>query len=181
MTNELAPRRRRDVTFKELAAWARDDSHLLEREMLNSVREVVGQAGVKLKIAGLMLARRQLGQIQRMSELIEGDGGLESMLFDPMRRKHMKNGDLIQLYRIAATRHDQMTAAYIKGIMDPKTNLSPDPDDVRAALQTDDMLAEEHADLDRATSAALLPKLEALARRVTTREMGVVEPPPVVT
>ena len=170
----------RDVTFDEIAKWASDDGHLLEREMLKAVREVVGQAGVKMRIAGLLLARRQLAKIQRLSDMIEGEDGLEQILFAPERLKHMETSDLIRLYSVATGLRSKTEAAYIDAVLNPKSQLTPDPEDLRAALRTDEMIEDEERQIAQAAQANLLERVSQLSDRVIRRTNGVVSEPPVL-
>lgn len=180
-TSPTPPKPKSKLTFEELSKWARDDSHVLEREMMSCVRQVVGQAGVKLRIAGIMLARNQLAKIARLSMAIEGPGGVEEILFNRERLLRMKNSELIELWRTGSRLQFDAEKSYINAVLDPDSKLSPDVDDLKAAMRADEMLADEVSDNVR---EILLTKIGALADRLRPQRAaisaGVVTAPPVV-
>jgi len=171
------PSKRRDLSFEEIARWASDDSHLLEREALRAVREVVEQGSVKLKIGALAVARNQLMQIQKLSELLDGDDGLQALMFRNVDK--LNHRERMELFRIATQRESRAVSAFYANVASDKT--MPDPDDLRAALEVPGRLDHEDAELHRRTERDVLVKLTQLAEVVHAKEVGLVSDPPVVT
>lgn len=169
------------VTFDDIARWARDDGHLMRREMLAAVREVIGQAGVKLKIAGVVIARNQLARLQRFNDLLDGDGGLTQVLFAKDRIKHMRNDELIRLWAAAAKLRYDTETTFVKSVLDPDTKLAPDPDEVRSAFRADEVMEAENRELERRGAHRLLSdRVASFSLQSQVRSTGLVTDPPVV-
>lgn len=182
-TNRVAPSKvatDQNMTFADIAKWASCDTTLLRRELLTAVRKVLGEATVKLKVAGVFLARAQLGRLRELSDLLDGDGGLTKMVFDPNRLRHMNSRDLTRLWAAAEKLRRETEDAFVKNALNPE-RMEPDPDEIKTALSVDDRLKEETRELEeRGARKAMVDVMTEITEKALLRANKIVSDPPVV-
>lgn len=172
----------RPGSFAELRKWV-ENGTILDRTSADTIQRALGQEGVKLKIAGVLVARSHLARIDRLRQLLEGvDGipGVEGILLDPNRVKRMKNTELIELYRTLARLKYDTEKAFVNAVLNPDTKLTPDPEDLRDALSNGEVVTTTKEQRDE-----ILMKVGLVIGRPTrlieATVSRVVSDPPVVT
>lgn len=175
---KLAPRN--EMTFADIAKWASCDTTLLRRELLTAVRKVLGEASVKLKVAGVFLARAQLSRLRDLSEFLDGEGGLTKMVFDPARLRHMSSRDLTRLWSVAEKLRRETEDAFVRNALNPDRT-ETDPDELKTALSVDERLQEETREIEeRGARKAMVEVMDDITERALLKVTKIVTEPPVV-